>query len=318
MADTKATIVVVPRDRFSLALRSLENIYENTSPPFELVYVDGGSPAPVARRIAEQARRRGFRLVRTDEYLAPNRARNIGLRHLTTPYVVFVDNDVVVAPGWLDALVRCAEETGASVVGSLYFEGPLEDEIIHMAGGTLELRERDGARLLVTAPRYFRERLSAVPEPITRGPTDYVEYHCLLARADVFERFGPIDEKLLSSREHLDLCMTVRAGGGLVYLEPASVVTFLREPLRLSDLPFFMLRWSETWNAASLDHFRAKWGVETADWLMATLRGRRHELLAPLLRVVRRAPARQAERIERLVLFPLERRLNRLYVRHVR
>ena len=39
-----ATIVIVPRERFSLTRRNLESIYDCADAPFELVYVDGGSP----------------------------------------------------------------------------------------------------------------------------------------------------------------------------------------------------------------------------------------------------------------------------------
>jgi len=41
--DPQVTIVVVPRERFSLAARSLQSIYEQSDVPFRLVYVDGGS-----------------------------------------------------------------------------------------------------------------------------------------------------------------------------------------------------------------------------------------------------------------------------------
>lgn len=45
MTDTLATIVIVPRERFSAARRSLESIYEHTEPPFEFVYVVGAPPS---------------------------------------------------------------------------------------------------------------------------------------------------------------------------------------------------------------------------------------------------------------------------------
>jgi|GEM_PF-4666648 len=41
---SKVSIVVVPRERFSIARRSLEHLIENTHAGFEMVYVDGGSP----------------------------------------------------------------------------------------------------------------------------------------------------------------------------------------------------------------------------------------------------------------------------------
>ena len=43
------TVVVVPRERFSMAARALDVLYERTAAPFSLVYVDAGSPRPVRR-----------------------------------------------------------------------------------------------------------------------------------------------------------------------------------------------------------------------------------------------------------------------------
>jgi GT2 family glycosyltransferase len=44
MSPNKVTLIVVPRERFSYTQKSLESIYANTPYPFDLVYVDGGSP----------------------------------------------------------------------------------------------------------------------------------------------------------------------------------------------------------------------------------------------------------------------------------
>src|ERR1700722_135483 len=142
------TIVVVPRERFSYCRTSLECLYANTHLPFRLVYVDGGSPKSVKRYLERQAEAKGFQLIRTESYLSPNQARNIGLRHVKTKYVAFVDNDVEAAPGWLEALVLCAEETNASLVGPLYCIGKPVHEVIHMAGGEASIRVEEGRRRL--------------------------------------------------------------------------------------------------------------------------------------------------------------------------
>src|SRR5512134_3333559 len=129
------TIVVVPRDHFSDTRESLESIYANTDLPFDLVYLDGRSPPRIARYLREQSTARGFRLIRTAHYLSPNSARNLGAQAVQTRYVVFIDNDVVVAPNWLGPLVECAEETGASITGPLSFESRPLHTHVHFAGG---------------------------------------------------------------------------------------------------------------------------------------------------------------------------------------
>ena len=108
----RLTVVIVPRERFSCTQESLESLLENTSIPYNLVYVDGNSPPPICRYLRTQAQTHGFRLLRFDRFLSPNQARNIGLSQVKTPYVVFLDNDVIVSPGWLSSLVDCAEATG--------------------------------------------------------------------------------------------------------------------------------------------------------------------------------------------------------------
>ena len=107
------TIIVVPRDHFSDTKESLESIYANSDTDFQLVYVDGNSPPSIARYLRIQAKARGFRLIRSERYLSPNHARNLGAEGVDTRYIIFIDNDVIVAPNWLQPLVQCADETGA-------------------------------------------------------------------------------------------------------------------------------------------------------------------------------------------------------------
>lgn len=273
MSDALATLVIVPRERFSAARRSLESIYEHTEPPFELVYVDGGSPAKVRRFLEQESRRRNFRLVRTDHYLTPNEARNLGLSHVTTRYVVFVDNDVLVMPGWLDKLVACAEETSAWAVGPLYCWGDPAKEIVHMAGGEATVEERDGVRYLKEKLRFANRPLAEVRPQLERREDELVEFHCMLVRRDVFDRLGPLDEGLMSTREHVDFCIAVRDAGGTVYFEPEAVTTYLGvvyggmdssdacPRFEWSDIPYYLLRWSDAWCEASLRRVNEKWQV---------------------------------------------------------
>jgi GT2 family glycosyltransferase len=263
MPEPAVTIVVVPRERFSYSQTSLESLYANTHLPFRLIYVDGGSPGPIKRYLKIQAAERGFQLIRTEHYLSPNQARNIGLRGADTKYVLFLDNDVEVAPGWLPALLECAEETNASLVGPLYCIGQPVHQVIHMAGGEACIREAEGRHTLYEKHRFWNERVSDVRPQMRRESCELVEFHCLLARAEVLRRLGPLDEALFSTREHLDLCFTVRQAGGSVWFEPNAVVTYVVPPsFAWSDIPYYLLRWSDTWGQATLRHFEQKWNLD--------------------------------------------------------
>lgn len=257
----RVTIVVSPRERFSVSRRSLESIYANTPEPFRLIYMDCGSPAYVRDWLKRESQARGFELLRFEEHMVPNRARNLAFPHVKTEYVCFIDNDALVDPGWLGAMIRCADESGAAVVAPLYLIGAREDNKIHMAGGKAT-REMRGP------VHYFNEQHVLMDSPLLewhgklrRRETDYGEFHCMFMRSETLRKYGPLDEELKSALEHVDICIKMKDGGEKVVFEPASVVTYLSTAeFLLSDVPYFQRRWSTEWNRAAVTHFYRKWG----------------------------------------------------------
>ncbi|MEM8777408.1 MAG: glycosyltransferase [Cyanobacteria bacterium P01_G01_bin.49] len=334
------TLVVVPRERFSYSRQSLESIYQNTDYPFDLVYVDVCTPLHLQRYLEEQAQQKQFKLIRTPYYISPNQARNVGLRQVLnrkSKYVVFVDNDVVVAPGWLKKLVDCAEETKATVVGPLTCIGKPEHEVIHNAGGEnhIVVKEKDGKiqRCLYQKAYLTGKRVADVPEQIRRIQCEYVEFHCMLVQTAIFERIGLLDEGMLATREHIDLCMMVAEAGGTIYCERESSITTdtlgigknkaglaavagsVQIPdFKPSDFPDFMLRWNDAWDFASLDHLRKKWNLSEEKYFTKRykdLGSRRREILIEPL--VYRLTFIQDSLWLKNILISLERQINRYF-----
>ena len=263
LIEAQVTVVVVPRERFSCTRESLESIYEYTEAPFKLIYVDGNSPNKVQHYLQEQAQEKGFQLIRTDYYLTPNHARNLGLAQVDTKYVVFMDNDVIVSSGWLNHLVKCAEETEATVVGPLMCQDKPLHEIVHFAGGESHIWTDKTGRRRIREKMYKQgQRVADVRPQLQRQPTELAEFHCVLVRTEIFERIGRLDEAFFNTKEHLDFCMSVKESGGTVYFEPDSMVTYVPgPPLEQTDLRYYMLRWSDEWTLNSLYRMRDKWNV---------------------------------------------------------
>ena len=308
MTQPQVTIVVVPRERFQFTQKSLESLYDNTQYPFYLIYVDNNSPDHIRAYLAAQAKAQSFELVRSPHFLSPNQARNAGLRRVTTPYVVFVDNDVVFSAGWLQALVTCSQETGASVVGSLVCQYEPLHSIVHCIGGDYMepaayenfARGEKGpsgtlsevGNWIIQEKTYAQNQpLADVKDQLTRQKVGFIEFHAMLVKTSLFNRIGLLDEGFCCTKEYLDFCMTVTRLGEPIYLEPSSVVTFLTHPpappLSLSDLPYFMLRWSDAWERASLRHFQQKWNLAESEYFQKRYRKlgqrRRKELIKPLV-----------------------------------
>lgn len=267
MTGIRTTVVVAPREQFGWTRRALESIFAQTGLPYKLVYIDGASPTPVQRYLRLRARQRGFTLLRTEHYISPMEARALALPHVDTEYVCFVDNDVLVTRGWLDRLVQCADETGAWAVGPLYCNADPARGLIHMAGGQAHILEENGRRSFFEEHRFPRRLISEVRADLRRAPTELVEFHCKLLRTETFDKFGLQDPRYLSCGESLDLCLQLREAGYPVYLEPSAIVSNQQPPPFLwSDLPFYLLRWSDAWNRISLRCFRERWDIPADDW----------------------------------------------------
>ena len=262
----RVTVVVTPRERFSESQASLESLYRNTSPPFELIYVDGHSPPHIRRYLRRQAREKGFRLVHLPHFLTDPQLRNLGFREVDTPYVVFLENDVIVRPGWLEALLSCADETGAPVVGPLYLENLAGREIVHMAGGLARVEEATGTRRCIERHQFPGHRPADVAHELRREPTELIEFHCVLMRTDVLRELGGLDEGVKNTAEHVDFCLAARRAGHPIYFEPASVVVYVQPPpFAWYDLPFFCTRWSDAWSRQTVEYFGRKWRLDPDD-----------------------------------------------------
>lgn len=335
MSSSNVTIIVVPRERFQFAQASLESLYENTDYPFNLVYIDNNSPINLQKYLRAAAEKLGFQLLRSDCFLSPNQARNLGLSQVKSEYVVFVDNDVIFSPGWLTTLVQCADATGATVVGSLVCQYCPVHQIIHCAGGDY-MPPEDYAKFLRDEPTvpqdlgikgkwqinertYFQNRtIAEVRDQLKRQPTGFVEFHSMLVRTEIFERIGKLDEGFSCTKEYLDFCMSVVRSGGSIYLEPTSVVTFLTHPpapaLQWDDLLYFMVRWSDAWERKSLIHFQQKWELVESKYFVKRLKKlgwrRREEMIHPVIERLSFLSAASRKWLEKR-LVSVEKRLNR-------
>jgi GT2 family glycosyltransferase len=269
------TIVVSPCERYGLAKASLESLYQNTSIPFDLIYVTSAAPSKLVAWIDEQAKTRNFTHLRHREQITPNEARNHGARLAKTTHIAFVDNDVEFAPGWLDRLLACARETGAEVVTPLTCHNTPFHTFIHHVGSTFT---PDPAKFFAT-PKGERDiedviRLQnarVTDTELVREPTQCCEFHCVLVQRAALQAVGGFDEQMLATRETIDFSMQILERGGVVMFEPSSIVTYLfptrATPIEGTDLAFFAVRWSPEWQRKSLAHFAAKWGLKSDGYI---------------------------------------------------
>jgi GT2 family glycosyltransferase len=259
----RVSVVIVPRQRWSLAERSLAAVLATVPQGAQVIYVDGGSPSHISANLERMVRAADGVWVRKDCVLMGNEARNLAIPHVDRELVLFVDNDVHPAPRWIEPLVDCADVTGAAAVGPLILHGSNESsDVVHLAGG--QLLVEDGVLTRNTRDRAL-ERLGTIRDSLMARPSTQLEFHALLLRRSFLDRIGLLDEELRSMGDHEDVMLAAARLGLETWFEPSSVVTYLTMiPLADDEIGYWRLRWSDRYTDGSLDQFSRTWEVDPA------------------------------------------------------
>jgi GT2 family glycosyltransferase len=271
----KASVAVVPRERFRPFTLSLRSLFKTIDENVPTIVVDGGAPEYIRKELYALCAERPFELVECEDFILPNKARNIALNRVETKYVAFCDNDLDYWPGWLDALVENAEANGSAAVAPLTFIGPSNPPMIHHAGGSFVFRKDSADRRVLTEVHHYEyvPLPEAEADKFGKAPLDHenFEFHCVLVDAEAMRAVGCLDERLTVS-EHLDSSLRLMMAGGHLTFEPSARV-MCRAYVRFEkqDWPYFLFRWDQHRAETSERVFAENWGVynhrESSRWL---------------------------------------------------
>lgn len=253
-ADPLVSILVLNYNRADQLLECLQSIAANTGDvSYEVLLADNASTdrAPeVLRRVD------GATVLPFDTNLGFVRGNNEAAKRARGRYLVLLNNDTAVAPGWLSALVRTAEtwpRCGAVGPKFLFFDGRLQE-----AGAIVWADARVNALGQGADPN--ADEFAHVRE------VDFCSGACLLLRTQLFRDLGGLDDRYAPAYfEDVDLCFAVREHGLSVVYQPASVV-FHHGPGAASVAKTLDLC------AANRAKFVARWGAELKGHVMCGYR----------------------------------------------
>lgn len=309
--DKRVTVVITQRESFSRSIESLSSVLGHSTVPYDLVYIDGGSPEPVQAQLRQYSEQHGFHLIRREHFLGPNEAKQLAYPHITGEYAAFLDNDVLVSPGWLEALLGCAEATNATVVAPLYLERIGAIERLHMLGGACRVVEAArGKRLVVT----HSDRKAILTENPDRRRTEHVEMHGLLIRTSCLRSMDPFDPEIPSIPENVDFSLQILGRGGTMYIEPRARLTILLpESVDAMDRALYLTRWSDDWTERGMAHFCRKWQLAPRQPVLDSQRrwAVAHRVVAYPDSLHRRLGIASDSILNRRLLAPLEHRFLR-------
>ena len=221
---TRASVVIPVFNREGLTRRCLETVlHEWPESAREVVVVNDGSTDStgdfLARLCIENPRVRVVTHARNSGFAA---ACNSGAATATSEYLVFLNNDTIPRPGWLDRLVDYADEhpAAAAVGARLLFP----NETVQHAGVTIG-QDRNPHHLYVGLPGEH-------PAVNRSGPVPIVTAACMLVRNNAFAHLGGFDTSYRNGHEDVDLCLRLGELGYEVHYCHRSVLTHLESATR--------------------------------------------------------------------------------------
>jgi GT2 family glycosyltransferase len=211
-SDTPRVSVIIPtygQDLHTFScLRAIAS--EALDVPLEVIVADDAAPQAAAAAMPEVT---GVRFERGAENLGFLRNCNRAAALARGEYLLFLNNDALVEPGSLRALLAVFERfADAGAVGAklVYPDGRLQE-----AGAIVW---RDGS-----AWNDGRGDDPGRPEFNYLREADYCSAACLLVPAALFRELDGFDERYVPAYcEDTDFCFRVRAAGKRVYYQPAS------------------------------------------------------------------------------------------------
>jgi GT2 family glycosyltransferase/glycosyltransferase involved in cell wall biosynthesis len=188
-------IVVCVHNALPDVQRCLESVIRHTTPPYILILVDDGSDAPAREYLKGFTRENSATLLRNERATGYTRAANRGLQNTSASYVVLLNSDTVVTPGWLDRLVACAESD--SRVGMV---GPLSNTASWQSIPEIEFKGDWSPNPLPAGvtPAAMGEYVAF--DSARLYPTlSFLNGFCLLIRRQVLDELGYFDEENFGS-----------------------------------------------------------------------------------------------------------------------
>jgi GT2 family glycosyltransferase len=217
-ATPPIAIIVLTWNGRDLTLDCLRSLEAVTTPNLRTVVVDNASSDGTVDAIRSRYRDR-VTVIENAENLGFAQGNNAGIRRALedgAEFVLLLNNDTVVAPDFVDELLRPMLASGdiGITAPKIYFFEPKNR--LWFAGGEISLWRGTARHIGIRETdrgQYDRER-----------DIDYASGCALFARRDVFEKAGYLDPAYQAYFEDADLCVRARAAGFRIRYFPAAKV----------------------------------------------------------------------------------------------
>jgi len=242
MSSPTCSIVIPVFNRAELTRECLAALRDTASRDrYELIVVDNASSDDTAALL--EGHPLSPRTIRNDQNLGFARACNQGADAARGEFVLFLNNDTVPQPGWLEPLLEIVgREPDVAAVGNRLLYP--DSRLIQHAGVAFDLPGPTPYHLWRSFPADW-------PPANQQRDLDAVTAACVLVRRSVFLDLGGFDERYRNGFEDIDFCLRLREKGHRIVYCPESVVWHhksMSEGRNAHDEPnaeLFLQRWAD-------------------------------------------------------------------------
>ncbi len=207
------SIIVLTYNKAALLLECLQSVVNHTHNSYEIIIADNASTDRTHELLD---RIENAIILRNSENLDFIRGNNAASKHAHGKYLLFLNHDTSVLPGWCDELANLLDQRKqVGAVGSklIHMDGRLQESgcLVRVDGSTWGYGRGD---LNPNNPEfnYVRE-------------VDFCSGASLMVRAELFNTLGGFDERYNPAYfEDVDLCMSIKRLGFEVLVQPHSAV----------------------------------------------------------------------------------------------
>jgi GT2 family glycosyltransferase/Flp pilus assembly protein TadD/glycosyltransferase involved in cell wall biosynthesis len=212
------SILIPLYNKMEYTRQCLEALALNTDQTieYELILVDNGSTDGTAEYLRTLTG--NVTIISNLKNLGFARAMNQAAKLASGRYLVFLNNDTIPHPGWLEALIRGAEQDGADIVGAklIYPNGRVQH-----AGVAFD-EESIGYHI-------FQKQPASIAGANRKRFMQCVTAACMLVRHEVHSELNGLDEAYVNGFEDVDFCLRAGARGKKILYTPESVLIHFEE-----------------------------------------------------------------------------------------
>jgi GT2 family glycosyltransferase len=212
--EKMVSIIIITFGKWDLTKQCLDSLFNaGIKQKIEVIVVDNGSKDNTVKELKKDKR---VKLIINHAGSHFSNGCNVGVKHSTGEYLLFLNNDTIIKDDFLTPMVNRIGINGVGIVGArcLYQDGTIQHcgVGIKKNSGPVHVYKRwPGTADEVMIPRYYQSVTAA----------------CMLVERKIFKKIGGFDEVFKTGKEDVDFCLKAGKAGVRILYEPLACITHL-------------------------------------------------------------------------------------------